>query len=108
MVTAFFGSNRERMDSNAIRRDYGEYSGLTVNSEQVSGIDLDALFDQNPMWAQARDSTEVPEESLSATRALIKEIWCALPVSEKGYVDLVQQLAGEVKDMRQKSEGDKR
>lgn len=43
-------------------------------------------------------------KGLSATRAVLEEIDCTVSVFKKGYVDLVQVLAGEVKDARQSSE----
>lgn len=76
---------------------------MTVNPEPARSVDLDTIFDQDLLWTQARDFVKVPKESLSAIRALIKKVGCAMQVSNIGYVDLVQQLAGEVKDARQKS-----
>lgn len=55
---------------------------------------------------QAGNSAEVPKEILCVTRVLIKEIGCAMPVAIKGCVEMVQELTGEAKDARQKSEAD--
>lgn len=45
---------------------------------------------------------------LIATRALVNEIGCAVPVLKKSYVCLVQQLASKVKEAHQESKVDQR
>lgn len=69
-----------------------------MNPQPARGVDLDALLDQDPLWAQSRDAVELSEEGLNATRALVKEVGFAVPVFKKGYVDLVYQFARVVKD----------
>lgn len=49
------------------------------------------------------DAVESSDESLNASRSLVKEIGYTVPVSKKSYVDLVRQLAGEVEDARKKT-----
>lgn len=44
------------------------------------------------------------EERLNATRTLLEEDGCAVPVSKKGYVVLVQQSTEEVEEARWKYE----
>lgn len=78
-----------------------------MNSELSSGVYLDTLFDQDLSWAQAGDSVEVSEESVSAIKPQIEEVGCAVPLSKKSYVDFVQQLVGEIKDRHQNSEVDR-
>lgn len=91
-VPIFFQADRKPADTNAIRRDYNECRGLTVNPEPVGGADFYIMFDQDLLWTQSGGSVELPEKSLSATRALIKEVQCAVTFFGKGYEDLVQQL----------------
>lgn len=86
-VSAFFRVDLERADSSVLRRDYDAYRGLATNPEQHRGVNLDMLFDQDQLWANAKDSVEVPERSLSATRAFVEKIGCNLPVPKKGYVE---------------------
>lgn len=107
-VSVFFQADREQVDINDISRDYEEYCGLAANHVHFSGADFDTLLDQDLLWDQAADSIEVLEEHSSTFRALIDDTGSAVPVSKTEYVDLVQRLAGEVKDARQKSEADER
>lgn len=51
---------------------------LNVNPEPHSGTDLDTLFDQDVLWAHAADFIKVPEDRISATNTLMKEIGSAM------------------------------
>lgn len=82
--------------------------GLSLSPEPASGVDLDTLFDQDLLLARVEDSVEISEERLSDTRELIEVVGYIVPVSKKGYVDMVQQLDEVVKDARQKSIVDRR
>lgn len=88
-VPLFFQAGRELADTNVICLDCGDYCGLNSNSEPASRLDLDALCNQALLWAQVGEEVEIPEESLSVTRALNEEIGCAFPVRKKGYVGLI-------------------
>lgn len=46
-----FRSNRRLVDISKLHHDYDEYRGVNVNPEQAGGVDLDALFDQDLLWA---------------------------------------------------------
>lgn len=48
------------------------------------------------------------EERRNASRASLKETGCGVPISEKGHVDVVYQLAREVRKSLLKSEVDRR
>lgn len=101
-VPMFFKAFRERVDVHAISHDKDAYRGLGTKPEPASVVDLVTLFDQDLLWAQTGDAAAVPEQSLSVTMALEKKIRCTVPVSKKGYVDLVQGLAREVNVPREK------
>lgn len=85
---------------NAVCRDSDEYSRFAASSVRTSGVDLETLFEQNPLWVQAGNFVDVCEESLSVDRVLIGDIRYAELISKKGYHDLVQWLAGDVNDER--------
>lgn len=74
----------------------------------ASSIELNSLFDQDLLWVQAGDAVELLEKRLNATRGLVNKVSCAVQVSKKGYVDLVYQLAGEVKEGHWISTADRR
>lgn len=82
-VSAFLRPHRQLIDFSDVRRDYDEYGGLNVNLEPVSGIELNHVFDQDLLWTQAGDAVELSEERLNATRALVKEVGCAVLASKK-------------------------
>lgn len=71
-----------------------------MNTESTTGVDLNALFGQQLLLAQAEDPVEVLEESLSVIKALIEVVRCAVPVFNKGFVDAVQQLTERMKNAR--------
>lgn len=77
-----------------------------MNPEALSGATLDTFFDQDLLCVQAGDAIELSEKTLSATGVIVKDIGCAMPASEKGYVYLVRKLAGDLKGARQKSVAD--
>lgn len=79
---------------NEVRRDYDEYLVLNGNPGPVSSNDLDPFFYRDLLWAQAGDIVELVEERLNATRPLVKKLGCAVPVSKKGYVDIINEMAG--------------
>lgn len=70
----------------------------------ASGVDFDNLFDQVLPWAQPGDALGLLTEMINAIKALKKEIDSTLLVFKNGCVDLVQQLAGRVKDALRNSE----
>lgn len=74
----------------SICRDYDQYRCLTIIRKLTSGVDLEALFVQELLSAQARNSVKVLEKCLSATRTLIIDMSCAMQVPKKGYVDLIK------------------
>lgn len=83
-VPIFFRPDRGRVDICDVCRYYDEYRGLNVRSKPASGANLDNLFDQDLLGAQFRNAVEVSEESRNATRAVVKEFVCYLPVSKQG------------------------
>lgn len=105
-VSVVFRDDRRQVDISEVRRDYDEYRDVNVIREPASGTNLDALFDQDWLWAHAGDAFEFSEERLNPARALLKEVSWAEQVSKNDYVDIVQQLAREVKEARWKSEID--
>lgn len=102
----FFLIDQGRVIISAIRHDYDEYRCLILNPEPANYVYLDTIFDQDLLRTQPGDSLKLSGKILSAIGALMKEANCALPVSQKGDVDLVESLAGEVEDARQKSKAD--
>lgn len=92
-----------RVDISDTHRDEEEYRGLNGSPEPVSDVLLDSLLDQNLLCAKTQDSAELLEELLSATWVLVERIGCTVPVSKKGYVDLLQQLIREMKEACLKS-----
>lgn len=75
-----------------------------MDSVLANGVDLGISLDQNLVWAQATDTVVLSDENQNATRGLVAEISCVVPIFKKAYVDLVQQLAEEVNDGHQSSE----
>lgn len=74
----------------------------------ASGIDLDSLFGHDLLWALAGDAVELLEGRVNDKRSLVNEIACAVSISKKDKVDLVHQSAAEVKEVRRKSEVNRR
>lgn len=103
-----FRANLGGVDISATRRDSDEYRCSNVNPEPASAFDVDFLFDQEFLGALAVDVVELSEERVSATSNVLKEISFIMPVSGTGYVHLVQQLAGEVKNACRRCEVDRR
>lgn len=105
-VMVVFSADRRRVDISEVCSDYVEYRSLNVNPEPKSYIDSDASFDQDLLCTQAGNALELSEKMLGATMASVKRLDYAVPVSKKCYVELVYLLAGELKEVRRKSEVD--
>lgn len=52
-------------------------------------MDLDSLLEKNLPWAEIEDAGDVIEKALMETRALNTDVRYKVPVSKKGYVELV-------------------
>lgn len=75
--------------------------------DPTSGVYLDTLFSQKRLRTPAIASVKTLEESPSATLALEKEVICTVRDLKRRYVDLVRQLAENLKGTRQMFETDK-
>lgn len=46
-VPVFFQNDRQQVDISDVRLDYDQYCNLSVSLKPASGINLDAVFDQD-------------------------------------------------------------
>lgn len=70
------------MEINAICCNNIEYCRLTVNPRRTSGADLHDIFDQHLLSAKTQKSVWISKKSVAATKALNKEIGCAVSFSK--------------------------
>lgn len=57
-----FRAVRICVDIRNVRRHYDKYRVLNVKPKLAIGIDLDELFDQDLLWAQAIDAGKLLQE----------------------------------------------
>lgn len=100
-VSVTIRGNVSRVDLALIRLNYDAYrqrKDIRVEAESTGaseGVDLYALLEYL-LWAETVDVQGVTEEALLATRLLVWTVCYYFPVSKKGYMGLLQHLAGEV------------
>lgn len=70
----------------------------------AKGVDLDALLKEGRLWEQAGDTGDVTEELLNTKQSLVTAVSHDVPVSKKGYLDLVGALAEKVQKAQRESD----
>lgn len=65
---------------------------------------MTAYSEKDLLWPEDGDDGDVNEEALVATRTLITAAGLEVPVSTKGYVELLRILASEVQTARRESQ----
>lgn len=82
-VPVVLQADGQQVDSRDVRKDCDTYIVLNMTPRTTSGIDLDVCFEKGLLWAQAVNAVKFSQESLIATRLIVKEVGCSLQNSKK-------------------------
>lgn len=92
--------NRSKYDKYRVQTlDFGETSGRG----DEGGLDFDALLEKHLLLAEVGDGGDVTEEALVDTRTYTIAAGYDVPVSKKGYAELLSSFATEMQEARRDS-----
>lgn len=90
--------------------NYNKYRGLenkpgeARREENAESVDRHALLEKDLLWGQVGDAGDVTKEVLDATRLIFTAVGHDVPISEKGYLDLLRGLSDKVQKAQRKTD----